>query len=322
MIDPPDPPFRPENVLASLGIETGATAPTFSPLAGGWSGSRLWRVERSGLPTLVVRGFPGARDSVARREAAIHTLVRNAGIPAPEIVAVGDVPGGAAMVMMLMPGIPLAQALRDIPDAASAHALGMASGTMLARIHAIPAPSLAEAGLTRGGSHDPGDWLTWIQPAPDVWQVLSPWLARYPADRLIHLDFHPENVLVDPESGALTAVLDWTNARLGPPAADLARARSILRLITTAIMPNLPPGMAATLDAFIRGFQEAHAATRGAVDPAMRRAFDAWALDIQIADLAPKLGMPGIWLTESTFADLRAARNMALAEATRTLPQW
>jgi len=42
-----------------------------------------------------------------------------------------------------------------------------------------------------------------------------------PGGRLLHLDLHPENVIVSP-SGPV--VVDWTNARAGPPALDVAMA--------------------------------------------------------------------------------------------------
>jgi aminoglycoside phosphotransferase (APT) family kinase protein len=38
-------------------------------------------------------------------------------------------------------------------------------------------------------------------------------------DRLLHLDLHPDNVLLSPEG---PVVIDWTNARRGDPALDVA----------------------------------------------------------------------------------------------------
>ena len=52
--------------------------------------------------------------------------------------------------------------------------------------------------------------------------------VRLDTDRLLHLDFHPLNVLG--ERDQLTAVLDWTNAHAGDPRADFARTVTILRL--------------------------------------------------------------------------------------------
>ncbi|MGB3327955.1 MAG: aminoglycoside phosphotransferase family protein [Thermomicrobiales bacterium] len=318
MIDPAAFP-PPETMLVALGIDTAAEPPVLTPLAGGWSGGRIWRVERAGYPPLVLRALAGNTGAGARREDAIHALVREAGIPAPEILAVAEIPGGAAMAMTLMPGIPLAQALLQAPDTATAQAFGVAAGEMLARIHAIPGAILAEAGLAPGGEHARGDWLTWLTPGADVQRVLAPWRHPAEAHRLLHLDFHPENLLVDAETRTVTAVLDWTNARLGPPLADLARTRSILRLIPT--MPHLPPGATAILAAFTSGCMDAYTARHGEADPAMLAAFDAWALDVQIADLAPKLGMPGIAITAETLDTLRAARDAATASASASLPE-
>ena len=308
----------PARLLAALGIGGTVTA---TPLTGGWSGCRLWRVERAGSPPLVLRAFPGSTDAGSRREATIHALVRTAGIPAPAIEAVGAVPTGAAMTMALMPGIPLAQALLATEHPDAARDLGRSSGAMLARLHAIPGPALAEAGVWLGGAADPGNWLAWLDPSPRLRRLLAPWLdTPMGADRrLLHLDYHPENLLVDPASGDITAVLDWTNARIGPPVADLARTRSILRLV--AIMPGLPPGAGTAIAAYGKGFLDAYTAQHGAIDPAMLLAFDAWALAIQVADLAPKRAMPDTWLTDATLASLRAARDEAIARAERAMPK-
>ncbi len=40
-----------------------------------------------------------------------------------------------------------------------------------------------------------------------------------PGDRLLHLDLHPENVILGPKG---PVVVDWTNARRGEPALDVA----------------------------------------------------------------------------------------------------
>jgi streptomycin 6-kinase len=43
--------------------------------------------------------------------------------------------------------------------------------------------------------------------------------ATGPGDRLLHLDLHPDNVILSP---AGPVVIDWTNARRGEPALDVA----------------------------------------------------------------------------------------------------
>ncbi len=57
-------------------------------------------------------------------------------------------------------------------------------------------------------------------------------------DRLCHGDFHPGNILMD---GATPVLIDWTNARRGDAAADVARTLLILRI------GEPPPGTSAVL---------------------------------------------------------------------------
>jgi aminoglycoside phosphotransferase (APT) family kinase protein len=47
-----------------------------------------------------------------------------------------------------------------------------------------------------------------------------------PADRILHLDLHPGNVILAPASGPV--VIDWRNTREGPPALDVALTALIL----------------------------------------------------------------------------------------------
>jgi aminoglycoside phosphotransferase (APT) family kinase protein len=83
-------------------------------------------------------------------------------------------------------------------------------------MHAIRAPD----DLRRG-------WIDWPRAAD---AHVASRLRSMPllGDRLLHLDYHVLNVLV--EAGQVTAVLDWTNAHAGDPRADLARTLTILRL--------------------------------------------------------------------------------------------
>jgi aminoglycoside phosphotransferase (APT) family kinase protein len=63
---------------------------------------------------------------------------------------------------------------------------------------------------------------------------------------LLHLDLHPENVLLGRDG---PRVIDWTNARLGPPALDVAVTWVILATV------RLDSAVArAARDAFVRAF--------------------------------------------------------------------
>jgi len=61
-------------------------------------------------------------------------------------------------------------------------------------------------------------------------------------DRLLHLDFHPQNVIMSPNG---PVVVDWPNARRGDPMADVANTYA---LVSCARIP-LPRVAAAILDA-------------------------------------------------------------------------
>jgi aminoglycoside phosphotransferase (APT) family kinase protein len=77
----------------------------------------------------------------------------------------------------------------------------------------------------------------------DVFAALHRRLHRIPApaelasagrgETLIHLDFHPENILMSPHG---PIVIDWTNARRGDPALDVAMTWVILA--TSAGLPG------------------------------------------------------------------------------------
>lgn len=57
--------------------------------------------------------------------------------------------------------------------------------------------------------------------------VLADETLRLPTPRLRHGDFWYGNLLIDPASGALAAVLDFENAGIGDPASDFATLRYI-----------------------------------------------------------------------------------------------
>lgn len=63
-----------------------------------------------------------------------------------------------------------------------------------------------------------------------------------PTDRVLHLDLHPENVMLTPEG---PVVIDWTNAKEGPPALDWGI--SALILAEVAVGPRVEAPMARTI---------------------------------------------------------------------------
>ncbi|MEU6676182.1 phosphotransferase [Streptomyces sp. NPDC046925] len=56
-----------------------------------------------------------------------------------------------------------------------------------------------------------------------------------PEDRILHLDLHPENVMLTPQG---PVVIDWTTAAEGPPGLDWAMSALILAQV--AVDPSIP----------------------------------------------------------------------------------
>jgi aminoglycoside phosphotransferase (APT) family kinase protein len=85
--------------------------------------------------------------------------------------------------------------------------------------------------------------------------------------RILHLDLHPANVMMTPRG---PVVIDWRNARTGPPGLDVALTALILAQV--ALDPDHPAHTAAReiLTAFLRAGADPLSAMDGAV--AMRRA--------------------------------------------------
>jgi aminoglycoside phosphotransferase (APT) family kinase protein len=206
--------IEPHEVLAALGL-TGAIL--VEPVRGG-ADAAIWRVER-GADTYALRVLRPEQARQARREIASMTAASTAGIPTPRIVATATWQDRPAMLLEWRPGRTVAEELRDgIDEPERAHALGVEFGRVQAAIHALAAPAeLPEL---------PAVWQTWIGPDPELAATLARVPRRSPV--LLHLDYHPLNVLAEGER--ITAVLDWANAGAGDPRADLARTLAIVRL--------------------------------------------------------------------------------------------
>ncbi|SBT39394.1 phosphotransferase [Micromonospora auratinigra] len=92
--------------------------------------------------------------------------------------------------------------------------------------------------------------------------ALPPVRATDPTVRILHLDLHPENVLLTP---AGPVVIDWTNATEGAP--ELDRAMTAVILAEQAVDPSRP--LAAAAHALLVAYA-AQAGSLGSVAAAVR----------------------------------------------------
>ncbi|MCW2756991.1 MAG: aminoglycoside phosphotransferase family protein [Nocardioidaceae bacterium] len=217
--------------------------PGLQPLPGGMSGE-TWLSEVAGERTVVriYAGRSAARGpGAAELDAAVLAWVGGL-VPVPDVLEVRrgdpaqDVP--ALLVTSYLPGVLLEDLLPDLGEADLTR-VGTTLGTLLGR--------LAHVALPRAGAFR--DQTLAIEPFPAAYADLGSlvdaragdlgWsdadLARLDAvardgdallDRvgrvcLVHSDLNPKNLLVDPETLAVTGVLDWEYAHAGSPYADL-----------------------------------------------------------------------------------------------------
>lgn len=261
-------------ILAALGVTSVAA---IAPVGGG-TDAAIWRVEHDGL-TSALRVFRPEQAEACRREVQALIAAGQAGVIVPEVRAAGAWRNRPAQLLSWCPGVPLWEAIRRWPW--RVWALGLAFGRAQAQIHRITAaPQLAD--LQR-------DWIAWAGPADEQ---LSTALERlsHPTPALLHLDYHPLNVLSDGHQ--ITAVLDWVNAAVGDPRADLARTYTILRV------EPLTPGRQPPPLTFIRrllcwSWQRGYRQIAGA--PSDMAWFYVWAGAVMARDLGPRVGDPNSW---------------------------
>ncbi len=169
--------------------------------------------------------------------------------------------------------------------------LGRAFGRTQAQIHKVQASALAAAPAT--------DWIGWHNAADADLQAKLRARAGH-RQQLLHLDYHPLNVLIG--ANEVTAVLDWANASVGDPRADLARTYTIL-----LVEPNMPGHeplwyrVARRLLArtWLAGYRSM------AGTPLDMPMFFAWAGAVMAADLAPRVNDPQSWWQPTHLEHIR-----------------
>ena len=174
---------------------------------------------------------PGERSRRVLRESRLLATVAATSplpVPVPRFTAVEDGCLGYAR----LPGRPLL----DLPGpqrSARATAVGAALGGLLAALSALPPDLMAD--LAGVDDTPPREWLDACRDLfPQLTSALPGGHVRAvqafldagppePAERLVftHNDLGIEHVLVGPDSGGITGILDWGDAAVADPAHDL-----------------------------------------------------------------------------------------------------
>lgn len=223
-------PPPPEALAWATGaLRPGARVVDVVALGGGTSSAvhALHAEDRSGRRcSFVLRRFVRSdwlaeEPDLAEREAAALEVARGCPIPTPELVAVdphGEAAGVPAVLMTRLPG-----STRGNPPDLEAFLRQLAAA--LPQLHATPLPSGVRLPSYRPYEphiRHPPSWAAW----PEHWQqAIELFEGPAPATEqaFIHRDFHPGNVLW--ARGRLQGVVDWVNASVGSPDADVGHCR-------------------------------------------------------------------------------------------------
>ena len=278
----------PRAVLMALGYPE---VRALEPVLGGWETS-LWRFETPDGQRHALRVYPGPAHarSARKEEAALHACM-DAGVPVPTLEATGQWEGRPLLVIGWCPGATLLAAMLRHPW--SMWRFGLSFGRLQAQIHRVPPP----AALLEGA---PDYWLLWASlQRPEVF-VRMQGMALSTAS-LIHLDYHPLNVLTD--GRRFTGIIDWSNAAAGDRRADFARTATLL---LTASSPPGPtrPVVGALRRLFYLAWRRGYVSEAGPLGDLAP--FMAWAGATRLQDLEGVRDSPQAWAGEE---DLAAARR-------------
>lgn len=267
---------------------------------GGWD-TLLWRFGTPDGREHSLRLFVlPTRQEIARRERiALETCAR-VGLPAPRVEKVGEVEGLPALVLSWCPGLSILSFIEKKPW--TLWRLGRLFGRTQAQVHAVDPP--AEFVETA-----PDDWVSRVpeQYTNLVAHMLS---LKLSTSSLIHMDFHPINLVSDGSS--VTGILDWSYAAAGDPRADLARTE--ITLLAAPIPPGpLRPLLNLARNLILRAWRSGYQEVAGPMPD--YRHLRAWAGATLLLETELTMDRPGMWATEEDVQNLRRMIDVWAREA-------
>lgn len=173
----------------------------------------------------------------AQAEASFTAAVRSLGVPAPEVREVIEIDGRAAVVFEHVAGPSMWQRMMERPTDIAALTRELAAIQHSIHEAGVPdgLPGLVDRMHLKFSASDELDG--------DERAAAAALLDQQPVGAaLLHGDLHPGNVLLGPDG---PVVIDWFDAAVGHPAADVARTMLLLRDGATDLrhLPGATPTM-------------------------------------------------------------------------------
>lgn len=215
--------WRAEAVLAELAAATGVRLTDEGRCGVGQIGACYvrWTDGHRSVLTCV----PADRLACAQRAAELTAIARAAGVPAPYYELVAELPSVTAIVQELLPGT----APATVTPRTVQHMVELNSrmrGLLTGRADLPPASLFLRTDGPGFCLHSPmaGYDRRTARLLAEIEEAGTGLPEHLAGDDLVHFDFHPENVLVDP-AGAVTGVVDWDGAARADGTLDLMTLR-------------------------------------------------------------------------------------------------
>jgi hypothetical protein len=210
-------------MLRQLAETTGVELSYDGQCAGGEVGAAYLRWPDGHRSVLTCQ--PAGNGAMARQQARIVEVARNAGVPAPRYELIAELPDAVAIVQELLPGTrPAAVGWRTVESMVE---VNRRCRGLLADRADLPAPSLylrsdGPGFCLHGPLAEYGRRTARLLAVIETAGLTVP--GELDGDDVVHLDYHPENVLTD-ELGTVTGVVDWDGANRGDARHDLYALR-------------------------------------------------------------------------------------------------
>ncbi|WP_228551642.1 phosphotransferase family protein [Paenibacillus sp. B01] len=163
----------------------------------------------------------------AEKEAAKAVFFQKLGLNAPSFGGFVEFEGRPGLIYERIEGLTMLWTIEPSAASVSAHARMMAR--LQNELHGVRAEGGPELKTDMARMIQWAPWLTESEK-----QASQAVLDVLPAgERVCHYDFHPDNIILSPRG---PVIIDWMNALVGDPAADVARSSMMLQ------GRSLPPG--------------------------------------------------------------------------------